>query len=309
MKKILIIIMMFFIGVIIPIKIFSLSTVDAQEKIDVNRGCNLTLNYYYEDYNINNINVKIYYVASVTEDFQYQLSSNFSKYSVKINGLTTEQEWQILKQTLNSYIEADQILETESTLIKDNKVSKFNLKPGLYLIKTEKIENEEYILSFDSFLINVPFLNDDGIWNYDINVYPKAEEYIPKYEDVTYKVIKEWNDLIDSRPKNIDVQIYKDENLVENIVLSSDNNWTYEWTTKDDGTNWTVVERNIPNGYDVSILAKGRTFIIINTDSEYKEENPYTVDNINLYLYLLGGSLLGIVLLVISLLIRKKKIG
>lgn len=305
MKKILITIIIL-INLIKPANVFALSTTLAKEEINNNTNCNVTLNYYYDDYNFDNTNVKIYHIASITKDFQYNLSSKFSSYPIKINGLKTDVELNTLKQTIDSYIIADNIEELASYSITNNQVNINNLKPGLYFIKTNKIDTKDYTLIFDSFLLNLPELTSDGTWNYNLEVYPKIEEYTPKYKDITYTITKEWIDNPNKRPKSIEIEIYKDGTLVDKKTLSSKNNWTYNWITKDDGSIWTVVERNIPNNYNVSITKKNKNFIIINTDPNYKEENPKTLDNINLYFYLLNFALLGLILLAISFIINKK---
>jgi len=308
MRKILINIVLI-LSMIIPCKVYALSTADANEGIDLTKDINLTLNYNYDNYDFNNINVKIYYIASVTSDFRYQLSSDFSSYPIKINGIKTDNEWTSLEQTLNAYITADDIEETLSEKIRNNKITINNLKAGLYFIKTDKIYTDDYTLLFDEFLLHIPDLNEDGTWNYDVNVYPKAEEYIPKYEIVNYTVIKEWVDDSKNRPQSIEIEIYEDDILVDTQVLSKDNNWTYKWETEDDGSKWTVVERNIPEGYNVTITNNNRNFIIINTDPDYEEMPPQTGDNINLYFYLLFSSIIGFVLLIVSLIIQNKKVN
>lgn len=305
MKKILITIIIL-INLIKPANVFALSTTIAKEEINNDTNCNVTLSYYYDDYNFDNTNIKIYHIASITKDFQYNLSSKFSSYPIKINGLKTDVELNTLKQTIDSYIIADNIEELASYSIVNNKVNINNLKPGLYFIKTNKIDTKNYTLIFDSFLLNLPELTSDGTWNYNLEVYPKIEEYTPKYEDITYTVTKEWIDNPNTRPKSIEIEIYEDGILVDSHILSSKNNWTYNWITKDDGSIWTVVERNIPKNYNVSITNKNKNFIIINKDSNYKEENPKTLDNINLYFYLLISASIGLILLTISFIINKK---
>lgn len=306
MKKFLSIITIILMSLIIPSNVYAISTIDAKEEIDLTVDCNLTLNYYYDDYEFNETNVEIYHIASVTNDFRYNLSSDFLNYPIKINGIITDDEWTTLEQTLNAYIEADSINPSISTKIDENTITLTNLTPGLYFIKTDKIDTKDYTLIFDEFLISIPALNEDGTWNYDVQVFPKAEEYIPKYEKVDYTVTKTWIDDGLSRPESIDIEIYEDGTLVESKILSSDNNWTYTWTTDDDGSTWTVVERNVKEGYNVSIQTKNKNFYITNTDPTYQEENPSTGDNIKIYLYLFISSLLGIILLVISLFVKKK---
>ena len=155
MKKILITIIIL-INLIKPANVFALSTTLAKEEINNDTNCNVTLNYYYDDYNFDNTNVKIYHIASITKDFQYNLSSKFSSYPIKINGLKTDVELNTLKQTIDSYIIADNIEELTSYSITNNQVNINNLKPGLYFIKTNKIDTKDYTLIFDSFLLNLP---------------------------------------------------------------------------------------------------------------------------------------------------------
>ena len=306
MKKIVISIIIF-ISLLNPYNVCALSTTEAKENIDVSKDCNLKVNYEYDDYDFDDVKVKIYHIATVTSNFQYNLSSNFNIYPLKINGLKNDSEWNALEQTLNSYIEADNIEEMLLESIEDNEISISNLEPGLYFVKIDKIDTDDYTLLFDSFLISVPELLNNGTWNYDIDVYPKAEEYIPKYDEIKYIVTKQW--LYDkiTRPNSIYIEIYEDGNLSSKQVLSSKNNWTYEWITDDDGSTWTVVERNIPNNYNVSITNNKLNFTIINKDINYKENNPITGDNIKLYFYLLIGTLIGLILLTVSFILNKKQ--
>lgn len=307
MKKIILNIFLL-ISLIIPFCVNAKVTSDAKELIDINKLVNLKLNYGYDDYKFNDINVKLYRIASITENFQYELEDPFKDYKINVNGIKTNSEWDNLKQTLESYIKADNILELENYLIQDNKVEIKNLKVGLYLIETEVINTENYTLSFSSHLIQLPDLNADGYWNYDIEIYPKSNVFTPKYEKVEYTVIKQWEDNKQDRPKSVEIEIYEDENLVFNETLSSENNWTYKWSTEDDGSIWSVVERNVPEGYHVTILNNERNFIVVNTNSNYEEKNPQTIDNINLYFYLLIGSFIGLILLVITLIVNKRKV-
>lgn len=306
MKKFFLTTIILITSLITPINVIATSTTNAIEKIDITKNSNLTLNYAYDNHTFNNISVKLYHIATATPDFQYQLISNFSNYPLQINGLTTETEWNHLEQTLEAYIIADDIKETYSQTIEKNTITFSNLTPGLYLIKTPQITTSTYTLQFDTFLISIPNLKENGTWNYDVTVNPKAEEYLPQYKKITYTAVKEWLTRSTPRPQSIDIEIYKDAILIEKQILTSSNNWTYSWQTDDDGSTWTVVERNIPNNYTVSILKEKNTFIILNTDTTYQENSPQTLDNINFYFYLFLGSFIGLILLTISLILLKK---
>lgn len=300
MKKLIINIVLV-LTFILPVKINALSTADAKEVI-VDKNGSLNLEYKYDDYIINSGNVKLYYIASVSKDYQYSLVGDFQELPIEINGIKEIDEWNILEDTITSYVIADGISETSSAVINNNKVYFENLKTGLYLVITDTIETEKYLLSFEPFIISIPNLMEDGTWNYDVYSCPKPYLYIPKYDDVTYTIIKEWRDYKQNRPDAIEVDIYKDSELYESISLNSDNNWTYSFVAKDDGSIFTAVERNVPDGYTVSIDKDDTRIVIINT---HDEEPPKTVDNIYLYFIILLGSTLG---LVSTLLVIRKMI-
>ena len=301
MKKLIINILLV-LTFILPVKINALSTADAKEVI-VNKNGSLNLEYKYDDYIINSGNVKLYYIASVSKDYQYSLVGDFQELPIEINGIKGIDEWNILEDTITSYVIADGISETSSAVINNNKVYFEDLKTGLYLVITDTIETETYSLSFEPFIISIPNLMEDGTWNYDVYSCPKPYLYTPKYDDVTYTIIKEWRDYKQNRPDAIEVDIYKDSELYESISLNSDNNWTYSFIAKDDGSIFTAVERNVPDGYTVSIDKDDTRIVIINT---HDEEPPKTVDNIYLYFIILLGSILG---LISTLLVIHKTVG
>ena len=304
MKKIIIPVLLIYLSLFMPSEVFALSTTEAKEEIDINRKSSLTINY---NNDLTDTEVKLYKIASVSKDFQYQLSTDFSVYPININGITSDLDWNILDNTINSYIVADGIEAFKTYFINDNFLKIENLEVGLYFVKMEKIDKDDYVLIFDNFLLSVPNLGEDGYWDYDVSIYPKVESYIPKYEKIDYTVIKQWRDDKVNRPKSVDIDIYKDGVLVDSQVLSTSNNFTYSFETLDDGSEWSVVERNILEGYNVSILNKNRNFIIINTDTHYEEDNPKTLDDIKIYLYLLIGTFIGIILLVVSLFLNIKR--
>lgn len=300
-------IMLLMILILMPYNcVGAISTDEVSESLDLDRDNSLLLNYSYDDYDFDGVNVEVYYIASIDNDMQYHLVSDFSNYPVKINGIKTSDEWEIVEDTLESYIIADSIEADFSLTVDDNKVYVSGLNPGLYFVRTDRIDNDSYSLLFDSFIVSVPGIDESGSWNYDVSVYPKAEEFVLKYDKVNYSVIKEWIDDGLNRPSSVLVEIYKDGEFIYSHVLSADNNWMYQWEADDDGSVWTVVERNVREGYSVSILERENKFIIVNTDNDYEENNPQTFDNINLYFCLFVFSLMGIVVLTVLMFIKNK---
>jgi len=183
MRKILSFIVVIFVSLLIPGTVLALTTDEASEKIDLTRNSSFTLNYYYDNYKFDNTMVKIYYIASVSSDFRYQLSSRFSGCSVKVNGLTTDDEWNYVKKVLDDYIVDNNVVENISQVVSNNTVTFNNLESGLYLVKTDKISINNSDILIDTSLISVPILTENGTWDYDIDIYPKAlEEFIDNKE-------------------------------------------------------------------------------------------------------------------------------
>lgn len=170
MKKILSIIMLVLISLINPINV---STISNNYK---HKNSSITIKYYYDDYNFDNTNTKLCFIADITNDLEYQLSSNFSNYYLNINDLTNDNKLNFLKETIDNYITNDNTKETTFQTIKNNTISFTNLKPDLYFIKTDKINTKDYSYIFDNSLISIPTLSKDGEWLYDIDIYPKIEK-------------------------------------------------------------------------------------------------------------------------------------
>lgn len=176
MSKILGYIIFVFLGLLIPCECYALSKYQSVNNIDITKLGSLTLNYNYDNFNFDNANVKIYYIASMTSNFGYQMSSDFLGCSIKIDEFKTVEEWEYLKQVLDNYIITNNIRETNLEIIKNNEISLINLDPGLYLVKTDSISYYNSNIVFDTILVSIPNLIEEKIWDYDIDVYVKAEE-------------------------------------------------------------------------------------------------------------------------------------
>ena len=95
-------------------------------------------------------------------------------------------------------------------------------------------------------------------------------------DEITYKVLKLWKDqgYTEYRPISITVDIYRNGELNHTVRLSGENNWAYSWSAEDDGSIWTVIEREIPEGYIMSVEKRSTAFILTNTFDEQEPEEP-----------------------------------
>ncbi len=82
----------------------------------------------------------------------------------------------------------------------------------------------------------------------------------------TINVTKLWSgDDSSTRPKSVDVTLYRDGSAYATVTLNAANNWSYAWAGLGDGYTWTVRETSVPAGYTAAVTQSGYTFTVTNT--------------------------------------------
>ena len=292
---------------LLPCHALAASTADASEPINVNQDCTLTLSYTCGGTAFEDTSVKLYAIAEISSDFQYTFTSPFESSALILNGIKTNGEWNVIRSTLEAHIIADNIKayavqKTNS----EGQVCFETLKPGLYLAVVGTVIGEEITCYFDSALVALPGLGADGRWQYQVAVASKSEMIPPSDKEIQLKVLKLWkgDEKRNSRPKNIEVEIFRDAASYKKIVLSQDNNWSYNWTANDDGAKWTVIERETPSGYTMTVEKRDNSFVLTNTytpDSSDEPSNaPQTGDTSNITLYVILMIVSGCILIIIG---------
>lgn len=282
--------------------VFALSTADAKEQIDTSRACSLTLTYAIDGVKIPDLEIEIFQTSTVTADFRYSMTGAFSSYPIEINGIKSQSEWEEVKDTVTAYIAADGIAPTDTQTTDENGVVRFeNLPVGIYYVRWTGNETVDQVEGFAPFMIAVPGLGDDGKWIYDVNALPKPG-IMPEPSVDKMTLVKLWKDGLHAgkRPESILVEIFRNGESFETVVLSEANNWTYTWETEGVCT-WTAVERDVPDGYSVSIQSRdGNTIQITNTRPDEPTPPPQTGDTSDLYIWIVLMALSGIVLIVLG---------
>ena len=284
------------------------STIDASEPINVNQECMLTLTYTCEGTAFEDVSVKLYKIADVSSDFQYTLTSPFEQSELILNGVRTNGEWSIIRSTLEAHIIADNInADAVAKTDSEGLVCFESLKPGLYLAIVGTVTREELTCFFDSALVALPGLSADGRPQYQVTVASKSEMIPPSDKEIELKVLKLWkgDEGRNSRPKNIEVEIFRDGASYKKVVLSEDDNWSYSWTAKDDGAKWTVIERNTPSRYTMTAQNRNTSFILTNTYTPAKPDEPFdapqTGDTSNIMLYVILMIVSGSILILLGI--------
>jgi hypothetical protein len=283
----------------------AVSTADAIAPISVDAQCTLTLTYGCNDQFFANIPVKLYRVAQVSAEARYTLTPDFQNTGLELNGIQTNGEWDVIRTSLEAHILANNIApDCTAVTNSDGRTAFSGLEPGMYLAAAVHTEQEGWHYNFRSALIALPGLNDGGLWLYDIAAAPKPDILPPSEpQELQYQVLKLWKDegSEEKRPTAIEVEIFRNGESQETVVLSAENNWSYRWTVPADGARWQVVERNIPEGYVLTVEDRATTFVLTNSVPKDPPGASQTGDSANILLAVVLMNLSGAGLIVLGL--------
>jgi len=268
----------------------------------------LTLHYQKGSAAFADLEIGIYRVAQAHADGSFQLVEPFASYPINIHGITTQEQWNTVAQTLCSYIVANQAEPDREEITDTNGTVYFSdLETGLYFVREAVADHFDGTYVFNQFLAYLPTPQQDGTYNYNVEARPKCTEFVPKTQ---YTVTKLWqgDKKQDTRPKEVTVNIYKDGVLFETQRLNTQNNWSYTWYVADEDTSkWTVAEQDVPEAYKVKIRQKGNVFSIINTCKNGPETPPQTGDIFTPLPWVFAMCLSGIMLLALSTYSRRRR--
>ena len=292
----------------------AVSTEDAVEPILPEKTCMLTMSYCYDGVAFSDIPVKLYKIADVSSDYQYTLTEAFAASGLVLNGIRTQGEWNVIRSTLEAYI-LGQAIQADHTDVTntDGQVCFEMLETGMYLAVAGEVAQGDLRCHFASALVALPGLGTDGYWQYDVEVNAKAEALPPVDPDETVdlKVLKLWkgDEGKTDRPESVEIEIFRNGVSYKHVVLSDENNWCYSWSAKSDGTNWMVVERNVPAGYTMMVEARELSFVVTNTldASGTPIDPPHTGDSFNLMIPILLLGISGSVLLLFGMIGKRNE--
>ena len=104
----------------------------------------------------------------------------------------------------------------------------------------------------------------------------------PPDDDTMLTVRKVWVDDSNERPDSVTMQLLQDGKVWDEVELSQANNWVYTWDRLDEDYKWSVVEAEVPDGYEATYTTKGNTTTITNTEEINPTHPIEPVDPINL---------------------------
>lgn len=309
----LIVFLMILLCFLMPIRSLAASTTDATSSLSPGEKCSLTITYSHGNTPFKGQSVMLYRVATVSADFQFSPTSEFSGLKFNLNGIKANSEWDAIRSTVETYILVEDVKPCmEAITDAEGKVAFENLEVGLYLAVTGSAIQDGMHYLYKSALVSLPNVNSDGSLQYQVAVNAKGEVLPPISPDETieFEVIKLWkNDGgKNTRPPSIEVEIFRNGKSHQIVTLSEENLWSYRWTVKNDGATWKVTERNIPEEYALIVEEKGTNFVLTNVLLEDPNPStpPPTGDTSNVLLYIILAILSGSLLLILGIIGKRK---
>lgn len=296
----------------LPCQALAVSTTDAKEPISIEKECSLTIYYGFEGAAFSNHSVKLYKVADISADFQYALTAPFAASGLTLNGIQTQSEWNVIRSTIEARILADNIALTKAVETNASGQALFTgLNPGLYLVSAVEVAQDDFTCFFDAALVALPGLDTDGLCKYQVAVTAKPQVLPPiePDEEIQLKVLKLWkgDEGRADRPQSIEVDIFCNGTIFKTVTLSKENNWSYHWTAKANGISWKVVERNVPDGYIMTVEQQETSFTITNSRSDSSNPPPQTGDTTNILLYTVMMYVSGMMLIILGIVGKRKR--
>ena len=309
---------------------------DAAQLVSPGKDCTLSVYCRHGGVDVSGVPVQLFRVADVTETYQFTLTSAFQASGLALNEIKSSAEWNGVRSTLQAYLLTQNVEAVETTVTGRDGGARFEgLKPGLYFAKVGSAARSDRIYSFEPALVSLSGTVEVTCKSQVVPM-PKpdnpGDDPKPGEAPLQFKVLKLWkgDSGLDTRPEEVEIEIFCNGESYQTAVLSETNHWSYSWTAKADGSDWTVAERNIPEGYVLTVIDKGTSFVLTNTltpenpeDSGDPEldlpdipdepdpplsDRPKTGDTSNVLLYtiLLYGS--GCALILLGIIRKRKKL-
>ncbi|MFI3206666.1 MAG: Cna B-type domain-containing protein [Clostridia bacterium] len=278
----------------------------AERELDINTKGSIIIDYCYNDTPLNDIEFRVYQITSLDEDANHVLNSKYSEVELDYDLMYESEYWLAFRDNLQNYINYEMI-EPEFVFYTDNAGAYHleDLELGVYYIEAEtSVENELTIFS-EPILITVgSYEESNELWVYHYTVQPK----VAVLDDETYNITVEkiWENTNSELliPEEITVELNRNGELFDVVVLNEENKWSYTWFDVDPCDCWAIKELDKLDDFVVNYEKDILSFTITNTYiGEEDEELPQT----GTFAYLVPlMSSLGLVLVLLGVLLKYK---
>ena len=235
--------------------------------------CTLNIEYAPDGNKVNDVEFDIYKVGEFDLNTKFSWYGEFTQFDGQIDFNSLEDEgWRNLGLTLKGYVDDKKIDCTAKTLTTKGVASLGNLDKGLYLVVGKKHNIGDKTYYIQPSMVYLPQLADDGTDNYECTIISKYDS--KDLEKV--KIVKIWVGAQPEENASITVNLLRDGQLYEAVVLSDLNNWQHEITGLEKGHEWSVAEQmSIDSDWTVTVDQNMHIFEVRNRKTpETPDETP-----------------------------------
>lgn len=243
----------------------------AAGSIDQTREVHLTVSCQADGTPLTGAQFDIFLVGLVDTAGNVTVTERFARYPVVIS-TSGDADWKTMATTLEGYVRRDGLTPTDSTSTNSYGMASFPsgenaLPQGLYLVLGQRHTQNGRHYDASPFLVLLPTLDSEtDAWAYEVIANAKYESSDVSGDSVQRKVLKVWDDAghESKRPDQIVVQLLRNGDVYDTVVLNAGNNWRHTWTGLSGKYSWLVVEKEL-DGYTVEVTPEGTAFVVTNT--------------------------------------------
>ncbi|MBQ1507138.1 MAG: Cna B-type domain-containing protein [Ruminococcus sp.] len=215
-----------------------------------------------------NAEFDLFKVGNITGGGEAVLVDEFKDYAVDLYDENAA-------YTLSQYLRRDSVTPLNTAVTnEENKALFSGLEKGVYLILGHDAVYGSEKYTFLPVMISVPYWEGD-VYKHDVEAMSKFEKKPVEDTTVDVSVIKVWKDSLSTEYPEISVQLLRDYEVYDTVVLSEKNSWKHTWNDLSSKYEWSVAEVK-PTSIDcaVDISRDKYVFTITNTIKYPGESTP-----------------------------------
>ena len=144
------------------------------DNIDGSRTSSLSVTYQYDTVMLSNVDVSLYYLASVDATGVFQFTDDYLDVAFDTTNISSS-DLTLQAETIENYISSHQLQASSLLKTNQNGVTNFsNLVPGLYLVTVDSKIVGDYRYDASPTIVSIPIL-EDGTYQYDVQMNIKTE--------------------------------------------------------------------------------------------------------------------------------------
>lgn len=144
------------------------------DNIDGSRTSSLSVTYQYDTVMLSNVDVSLYYLASVDATGFFQFTDDYLDVAFDTTNISSS-DLTLQAEMIENYISSHQLQASSLLKTNQNGVTNFSdLVPGLYMVTVDSKVVGDYRYDASPTIVSIPIL-EDGTYQYDVQMNIKTE--------------------------------------------------------------------------------------------------------------------------------------